>query len=96
LWDPTLSTYTYRYDAGANTVTAYDGTSPTNWLFFPGRWGDQQYPDSDRRQKKLFWLAVTAKFSGGPTGPLDKQLHRTEVCPPHKDLDCFVSPFLRP
>lgn len=96
LWDPTLSAYVYRYDANANTYTAYDGTSPTNWLSFTGHWGDQQYPDSDPRQKKIFGISATAKYVGGPIGPLDKSLNRTAVCPPNKDIKCFVSPVLRP
>lgn len=95
-WDPTLSAYVYRFDANANTYTAYDGVSPTNWLSFTGKWGDQQYPDSDRRQKKIFSISATAKFVGGPTGPFDKQLNRPDVCPPNNDIKCFVSPFLRP
>lgn len=96
LWDPTLSAYTYSYDAGANTYTAYDGTSPTNWLSFIGKWGDQEYPDSDPRQKKILGIEVSAKFVSGPTGPQDKALNRSDVCPPNKDIKCFVSPILRP
>lgn len=96
LWDPTLSAYLYIYDANANTFTAYDGVSPTNWLSFTGNWGDQQYPDSDRRQKKIFGISLTAKFVSGPTGPLDKQLNRQDVCPHDDKLQCFVSPLLRP
>ncbi|MCJ1261006.1 hypothetical protein MMC22_000870 [Lobaria immixta] len=96
LWDPTLSAYLYIYDANANTFTAYDGVSPTNWLSFTGNWGDQQYPDSDRRQKKIFGISLTAKFVSGPTGPLDKQLNRQDVCPHDDKLKCFVSPSLRP
>lgn len=96
LWDPTLSAYVYSYDANANTFTAYDGGSPTNWLSFTGKWGDQQYPDSDRRQKKILGIAATAKFVSGPTGPFDKQLNRQDVCTHNDDIDCFVSPVLRP
>jgi hypothetical protein len=79
-WDPILSSYFYRYDIGANNFTPYDANSntPTNWLYFKGRWGDQEYPTSDRRQVKLFGQA---KFSSGPTGPADKQLNRDKVCP---------------
>lgn len=96
LWDPVLSAYFYKFDAGANTFTAYDGKSPTNYLLFTGLWGDEKYPDSDPRQQKLFGLEVTAKFSGGPRGPLDKQLNRPEVCMPNDKIDCIVTPFLRP
>lgn len=78
LWDPTLSAYYYKFDAGANTFTAYDSSSPTGWLYFKGRWGDQEYPETDGRQVKLFGQP---KFASGPTGPEDKQLNRTNICP---------------
>ncbi|KAH8727005.1 hypothetical protein GQ44DRAFT_705113 [Phaeosphaeriaceae sp. PMI808] len=79
-WDPLLSAYFYSFDAGANRFTPYDGgaNTPTNWLNFRGRWGDQEYPTSDRRQVKLFGQA---KFGSGPTGPADKQLNREKICP---------------
>lgn len=96
LWDPTLSAYIYSYDSSANTFTAYDGVSPTNWLSFTGKWGDQQYPDSDPRQKKDFGIGATAKYVSGPTGPIDKQLNRQDVCPHDDNIKCFVSPVLRP
>ncbi|KAL8892898.1 MAG: hypothetical protein Q9215_000262 [Flavoplaca cf. flavocitrina] len=95
LWDPVASAYFYSYNSASNTFMAYDGTSPTNWLEFLGRWGDQEYPDSDPRQKKIFGIDATAKYTSGPTGPQDKSLNRRDVCLP-KDRPCFVSPFLRP
>ena len=78
MWDPLLSTWYFMFDAGRNAFTAYDDATPTAWLDFKGRWGDQEYPTSDKRQVKLFGQA---KFSGGPTGPVDKQLNREKVCP---------------
>ncbi|KAL8863560.1 MAG: hypothetical protein Q9178_000241 [Gyalolechia marmorata] len=96
LWDPVASAYFYSYDAASNTFKAYDGTSPTDWLQYLGRWGDQQYPDSDPRQDKIFGIGVTAKYSGGPKGPQDKSLNRPDVCLPRENRLCFVSPFLRP
>jgi hypothetical protein len=77
-WDPTLSAYMYRFDASANSFTPYGEGAPTGWLDFKGRWGDQEYPTSDMRQVKLFGQA---KFVTGPTGPADKQLNRSDVCP---------------
>jgi hypothetical protein len=56
-WDPLQSSLFYKYDAGANSFTAYDGTSPVDWLSFTGRWGDQEYPTSDKRQIKIFGQA---------------------------------------
>lgn len=80
LWDPLLSAYYYSFNAGDSSFKAYDasGATPVNWLYFQGRWGDQEYPTSDKRQVKIFGQA---KFSSGPTGPADKQLNRQEVCP---------------
>lgn len=90
-WDPLLSAYFYRFDAGANTFGAYD-EAPVNWLYFKGRWGDEEYPTSDRRQVKLFGQA---KFSSGPTGPADKQLNRSNVCP-ENGKKCILRQILVP
>ncbi|KAL9001853.1 MAG: hypothetical protein Q9188_005191 [Gyalolechia gomerana] len=84
------------YAAASNTFLAYDGTSSTNWLQYLGQWGDQQYPNSDKRQKKIFNIAATAKYTSGPSGPVDKYLNRADVCPPRDNTPCFVSPVLRP
>jgi hypothetical protein len=80
LWDPLLSAYYYSFNAGDSSFTPYDksGATPVNWLKFTGRWGDQEYPTSDKRQFKIFGQA---KYVGGPTGPADKQLNRANVCP---------------
>ncbi|KAL8692849.1 MAG: hypothetical protein Q9218_002199 [Villophora microphyllina] len=96
LWDPVASAYFYSYDAPSNSFKAYDGISPTNWLQYIGKWGDQQYPDSDSRQKKIFGISATAKYTSGPTGPEDKFLNRPDVCPPKDGTTCFISPILRP
>ncbi|KAL8950399.1 MAG: hypothetical protein Q9222_003566 [Ikaeria aurantiellina] len=96
LWDPIANAYFYSFDAASNTYKAYDGTSPTNWLQYLGKWGDQQYPDSDPRQKKVLGISVTAKYTSGPTGPQDKSLNRPTVCLPKDNTPCFVSPVLRP
>lgn len=93
IWDPLLSAYYYSYDANTKAFTAYDDSTPVNWLNFIGQWGDAQYPDSDPRQKSIFDLAY--KYVGGPTGPEDKQLNRTEVCPDNGDA-CIVRPVLGP
>ncbi|KAF3929725.1 hypothetical protein AA313_de0209180 [Arthrobotrys entomopaga] len=90
LWDPTLSAYYYKYNASSNSVTPYDSTTPVNWLYFIGEWGDQQYPSSHTNQLVVFGQA---KFGGGPTGPLSKELQRNNVCPDSVKT-CLVLPFL--
>src|SRR5262249_47143943 len=64
VYDPLLSAYYYRFDRNSGRFHAYDeglqgqgeeGKSPAGgWLEWKGRWGDQEYPTSDRRQVKLF------------------------------------------
>ncbi|KAI4104591.1 MAG: hypothetical protein L6R37_003195 [Teloschistes peruensis] len=90
LWDPLLSTYFHQYDASSKTFTPYDPSYPTAWLNYIGKWGDEEYPDSDPRQHKIFGIDATARFAGGPTGPEDKQLNRTDVCPVAKGYVCDV------
>jgi hypothetical protein len=92
MWDPLLSAKFYKFDAGRSAFSAYDGQAPTAWLNFKGRWGDQEYPNSDKRQVKLFGQA---KFSGGPTGPADKQLNREKICPENGQL-CILRSILVP
>ena len=93
LWDPTLSAYYYSYDVDSNIYTAYDASYPTNWLYYIGQWGDEQYPTSDPRQMELFGISATAKYTSGPTGPEDKDLNRTSVCPDNGN-PCGVLPVL--
>jgi hypothetical protein len=90
-WDPLLSSYFYKFDGGKNEFTPYNGES-TNWLYFKGRWGDEEYPTSDKRQVKLFGQA---KYSSGPTGPADKQLARDKVCPDNGNI-CILRTILVP
>ncbi|KAI9819243.1 MAG: hypothetical protein M1827_007399 [Pycnora praestabilis] len=92
LWDPTLSAYSYSYDAPSKVFTPYDPSYPVAWLNFIGQWGDQQYPSSDARQKEFFGAY---KYTGGPTGPEDKQLNRTNVCPDNGDA-CIIRSILGP
>ncbi|KAF2259469.1 hypothetical protein CC78DRAFT_537083 [Lojkania enalia] len=76
LYDPLPSSYFYRF--ANHTFTPYDASAPTAFLYFRGRWGDEQYPDSDKRQQQL---VGNRKYTGGPTGPVDKQLERKEIWP---------------
>ncbi|KAI9833284.1 MAG: hypothetical protein M1819_003678 [Sarea resinae] len=92
LWDPTLSAYYYSYDNSTGVFTPYDSSSPVNYLYYLGQWGDDQYPSSDPRQKEFFGFY---KYTAGPTGPIDKKLGRTDVCPPSSDA-CIIRTELGP
>jgi len=90
IWDPTLSAYYYTFDPQSSKFTAYDNaTTPVEWLYFKGNWGDEKYPKSDPRQECFLGVEALCKFSGGPTGPGDKDLDRKRVCPDSQDL-CLV------
>ena len=65
LWDPIQSAYFFSYDPNSKAFTPYDSTTPSNFLKFLGHWGDKQYPNSDRRQKKFFNIDATAKYVDG-------------------------------
>lgn len=90
LWDPIGNAYFYSYDISSTSFTALDSNSPTGYLSFIGRWGDQEYPKDDPRQSDLF--GIESRYASGPTGPRDKNLNRSKVCPNGKD--CTVWPFL--
>ncbi|KAF2643474.1 hypothetical protein P280DRAFT_467495 [Massarina eburnea CBS 473.64] len=92
LWDPLQSSYYYKYDGNSNSFSTYDEATPTGYLRFEGRWGDQEYPTSDKRQVKIFGQA---KFASGPTGPRDKQLNRNNVCP-ENGKECILRGILLP
>ncbi|KAI9700973.1 MAG: hypothetical protein M1820_006618 [Bogoriella megaspora] len=91
LWDPIASAYFYTFtpsnssidtnDSKNGTFAAVDPTSdaPTDWLYYLGKWGDKQLPDSDGRQLDVAGLAFA--LVDGPTGPLDKDLNRSGTCP---------------
>lgn len=91
LWDPTLSAYYYSFIPSSSTNGTFvpsDSSTPVSWLYFLGRWGDEQYPDSDPRQVNFLNLNVTWKYETGPTGPLDKGLNRTDTCPNVSGINC--------
>lgn len=80
LWDPTLNAYFYGYDPESDSFASLgDGTSPLGAMNFRGKWGDEQYPGDDPRQGEPFF--GFHKYVSGPTGPWDKNLNRTSVCP---------------
>jgi len=90
LWDPTLNTYFYNYDGEKSSFEPIN-ESPIGAMTYKGRWGDEQYPDDDPRQPAPF--LGFRKFVGGPTGPWDKDLNRTQVCP-NNGIPCFVRTIL--
>ena len=90
LWDPTLSAYAVSYNPSSNTFTAYE-SSPVNWLYYLGQWGNKQPPAGSPGQVDLFGIY---KFGDGPTGPIDKVLNRQDVCP--STSNCIVRPVLTP
>ena len=82
--------------SGGGAFTAASTDAPTNWLYFLGRWGDQQYPDSDPRQVSFLNLNATWEWVTGPTGPWDKQLVRSEACPTAAGSSCITTSTLPP
>ncbi|KAF4625016.1 hypothetical protein G7Y89_g13153 [Cudoniella acicularis] len=72
-WDPTLNAYFYTFDPSSTKFTGLNN-SPVGAMAYKGKWGDDQYLDSDPRQPGSFF--GFKKFVAGPTGPGDKQLNR--------------------
>ncbi|TVY84059.1 putative vacuolar protein sorting-associated protein TDA6 [Lachnellula suecica] len=91
LWDPTLNAYFYNYIASNHTFEGING-APEGALLYRGHWGDKQYPASDKRQKSFLGFS---KFVSGPTGPRNKGLDRTLVCPDN-GIPCIVRERLGP
>ena len=94
-WDPTLNAFVYTFDVFTGSFSPGPGSNPMGLIEFVGHWGDDEYPDSDPRQQKIFGIELTAKYKGGPTGPEDKQLNRQEVCPAN-GIPCIVRDLLGP
>lgn len=79
LWDPTLSAYYYTYAVDEQKFTPATEGTPVNYLYFDGRWGDQEYPDDGPEQSSFHGFH---KYTSGPQGPLFKHLDREDVCLP--------------
>lgn len=92
LWDPLKNTYAYTYNANTFAFHSADGKSPLGMMYFRGQWGDEQYAADDPRQEEFFGFY---KYTGGPRGPWDKQLNRTNVCP-ETGLRCIIRNSLVP
>lgn len=94
LWDPTLSAYFYSFDLSTSTFTPHGDAPAPGWLKFNGRWGDDKIPEDDKRQDCTLGIDALCQYTAGPTGPQDKDLDRTNVCPDGKN--CPVYPILLP
>lgn len=99
LWDPIQGAYFYTVtfpegtaiDDSSNPTFEPLNDAPTNWLYFLGKYGDNQLPKSDPRQVDTIY----PKYVGGPTGPRDKQLLRSTICGKYLEL-CDVKSYLPP
>ncbi|RMZ75618.1 hypothetical protein DV738_g5389, partial [Chaetothyriales sp. CBS 135597] len=76
LWDPLTQALFYNYNVTTSTFTPLNG-QPTAFLSFLGHWGDDELPLSNSNQVDFFGFR---KYTGGPTGPEDKNLNRSAVC----------------
>ncbi|KAJ4303350.1 hypothetical protein N0V90_002243 [Kalmusia sp. IMI 367209] len=50
LYDPLRSAYYYTYTSNLKSFTAITPSeeAPTGWLYYKGRWSDEEYPASDK------------------------------------------------
>jgi hypothetical protein len=65
---------------------AEDETPNASYLYFNGKWGDQEYTDDMPDQSSFHGFH---KWTGGPQGPLFKHLDRVDVCWPREGA-CVV------
>lgn len=95
IWDPILNAYFYTFDPTTKSFTSVgERESPLGFMYFTGQWGDEQYPREDPRQDIFLGFY---KYVSGPTGPRDKDLNRTEMCPTnYRLLPCTVRDELVP
>ena len=86
-WDFTQNYRGYWYDVSSGEFTIAGGAGagatdengePASWLSFEGAWGDAQYPDAISDDQ--YCIAGECHYSGGPTGPVTKNLGRTTMC----------------
>lgn len=96
-WDMTQNYRGYWYDVssnefsiagGAGTGGSDEGSETASWLSFEGFWGDNQYPDSYSDQYCIFG---ECHYTGGPSGPVTKNLGRTTMCENSGTCTIFTS-----
>jgi hypothetical protein len=71
------STGVFTTATGASTGGSEEGSETGTWLSWEGYWGDNQYPSGSYGQYCLFG---ECKYTGGPQGPISKNLERTAMC----------------
>ncbi|KAJ5142114.1 hypothetical protein N7526_003109 [Penicillium atrosanguineum] len=93
LWDPMLNSHAYTYDFHNDTLRAstHSPTSPTDWFYFRGHWGDKFYPLGDSRQWRF---AGQYHFVNGPLGPKFKHLNRVKVCQGSDRSTCVIKDWI--
>ncbi|KAL4927413.1 uncharacterized protein BDV17DRAFT_266907 [Aspergillus undulatus] len=93
LWDPLLNSHMYTYDHVNDTLRAstLSPTSPTEWFYFNGHWGDKFYPLRDGRQYRF---AGQYHYVNGPLGPRFKHLDRHKVCQGPDEAPCIIKDFI--
>jgi hypothetical protein len=95
IWDPVKPAYYYKYDPQEQKFAAADPeTTPIDWLYFNGQWGDKQYPDSDPRQKVVPYFGLK-KVTDGPNGPQFKHLVRKGLMPDQRPRDPLLKKLVR-
>ena len=94
-WDPVKPAYYYKYEPEEDRFTPSDpNTTPTDWLYYEGQWGDKQYPDSDPRQKTIRYFGLK-KYGDGPNGPQFKHLVRKGLTPDEKAKEPMMQKLVR-
>ncbi|CAL5874934.1 uncharacterized protein PFLUO_LOCUS9236 [Penicillium psychrofluorescens] len=94
LWDPLLNSHSYTYDFDNDTLraSAVSPSSPTEWFYYRGHWGDKFYPLGDSRQYRF---AGQYHFVNGPLGPRFKHLNRKKVCQGPDKAPCVIRDWIQ-
>lgn len=93
LWDPALNSHTYTYNHTSDILRASTLTpsSPTEWFYFNGHWGDKFYPLDDSRQYEFLG---EYHYVNGPLGPRFKHLGRRKLCQGRDTDPCVIRKYL--
>ncbi|KAJ3018804.1 hypothetical protein HKX48_002621 [Thoreauomyces humboldtii] len=78
----------YCYSAADGFQATHDTPDKdVSWLQWAGNWGDKQYPNSDPRQ---YGFAGQYHYVNGPTGPVQKNLLRVDICEKTSGSACVI------